>query len=116
MKANILAVDDEEGMRELLRANLVRKGYRVVLAPDAESALVSLSHEEFDLVITDLRLPGLGGEALVARLKKDNPRLPIVVISAFGSTKSVVDVIKNGAEDYLPKPFTPEDLEVVVFK
>jgi DNA-binding NtrC family response regulator len=116
MKPKILAIDDEEGMRELLRANLTRKGYQVTAAKDAEEAFASLQSQLFDLVITDLRMPGLSGEALVQKLKKENPSLPVVVISAFGSTKSVVDVIKNGAEDYLPKPFTPEDLEVVVYK
>jgi DNA-binding NtrC family response regulator len=115
-KPNILAVDDEEGMRELLKAGLGRKGCRVVTAGSAEEALQSLSEEPFDLVITDLRLPGLSGEELVPRLKREHPDLPVVVISGFGSTKNVVEVIKRGAEDYLPKPFTPEDLEVVVLK
>jgi len=115
-KPFILVVDDEEGVRELVKAGLGRKGYRVAAAASAEEALAMLEREEPDAVITDLRMPGLPGDELVARLKRERPLLPVVVISGYGSMQSVVEVIKKGAEDYLPKPFTPQDLEVVALK
>ncbi len=115
-KPCILVVDDEEGLRELLKANLGRKGYRVQAVETAEKALQALPTQPFDLVITDLRLPGMSGEDLVIELKKSQPSLPVVVISAYGNTRNVVEVIKKGAEDYLSKPFTPEELEVVALK
>jgi DNA-binding NtrC family response regulator len=115
-KPFILVVDDEEGVRELVKAGLGRKGYRVAAAASAEEALALLEREEPDAVITDLRMPGLPGDELVARLKRERPMLPVVVISGYGSMQNVVEVIKKGAEDYLPKPFTPQDLEVVALK
>jgi DNA-binding NtrC family response regulator len=115
-KHKVLVVDDEKGVRKLLEAMLEKKGYEAFGAEDAEQALDILGRETFGLVITDLRLPGLSGEELLERLKQGFPNVPVVVISAFGKTKNIVDVIKRGAEDYLSKPFTLEDLEVVVLK
>ncbi len=109
-------VDDEKGIRKILEAMLEKKGYEAFGAEDAEQALDALSRETFALVITDLRLPGLSGEELLAELKLRFPNIPVVVISGFGNTKNIVEVIKRGAEDYLSKPFSPEDLEVVVLK
>jgi two-component system response regulator AtoC len=115
-KPKILVVDDEPGVRNLLKAMLTRKGYAPETAESGEEALRRLAGGHFDLVITDLRMPGLPGEELVAQLKKDQPSLPVVVISAYGGTQSVVEVVKRGAEDYLAKPFKQEDLELTVFK
>jgi len=115
-KEKILVVDDEPGVRQFLKALLERKGYRPTCVESAEDAVVILGQERFSLIITDLRLPVMRGEELVAWLKKRRLRTPVIVISAYGDTKSIVDVIKKGAEDYLPKPFQPEDLELVVLK
>lgn len=116
VKNRILVVDDEKGVRNLLKAMLEKMNYEAYGVESAEQALEVLSGETFELVITDLRLPGLAGDELVLKLKKKNPNMPVIVISAYGNTKNVVEVIKRGAEDYLPKPFTQEDLEVVVLK
>ncbi len=115
-KDRILVVDDEKGVRKLLEAMLKKRGYEALGVEDADQALEVLGREAFGLVITDLRLPGLSGEGLLARLKAAFPNIPVVVISAYGNTKNIVDVIKRGAEDYLSKPFNLEDLEVVVLK
>jgi DNA-binding NtrC family response regulator len=115
-KSKVLVVDDEPGVRNLLRTMLLRKGYAAEVVESGDAALVRLADEHFDLVITDLRMPGLPGEELVAQLKREQPSLPVVVISAYGGTQSVVEVVKRGAEDYLAKPFKQEDLELVVFK
>jgi DNA-binding NtrC family response regulator len=112
----VLVVDDEKGVRDLLKHMLERKGYAVQCVASAELALKANQKKAFGLVITDLRLPGMLGEALLVELKRQRPALPVVVISAYGGTRSVVEVIKSGAEDYLAKPFTEEDLDIVVFK
>jgi two-component system, NtrC family, response regulator AtoC len=112
----ILVVDDEKGVRHLLKAMLEKNGYETLCVGDAEKALEILSCEFFGLVITDLRLPGLSGEELLDRIKQTQPNIPVVVISAYGNTKNIVDVIKKGADDYLSKPFTPEELEIMVMK
>jgi DNA-binding NtrC family response regulator len=109
-------VDDEPGVRNLLKTMLTRKGYLASTVSTGDEALALLARESFDLVITDLRMPGMPGEELVARVKIARPQLPVVVISAYGGTQSVVEVVKRGAEDYLAKPFNQEDLELVVFK
>lgn len=115
-KNRILVVDDEKGVRNLLKAMLEKMNYEAFGVESSEQALEVLSGEPFAMVITDLRLPGLSGDELVLKLKKKYPNMPVIVISAYGNTKNVVDVIKRGAEDYLSKPFTQEDLEVVVLK
>jgi DNA-binding NtrC family response regulator len=115
-KQKILVVDDEKGIRDILNDMLESMGYEPRCVGDAESALTALAREPYSLLITDLRLPGQTGDDLLKKVKASNPTLPVVVISGYGSTKKIVDVIKHGAEDYLSKPFTPEDLEVVVFK
>ncbi len=114
--ARILVVEDEKGVGKLLESMLERQGHQSILIGDAESALARLESEPFDLLITDLRLPGMDGEALLEKVKRTRPNLPVVVISGYGNTRNIVQVIKKGAEDYLSKPFTPEELEVVVWK
>jgi len=109
-------VDDEKGIRDILNDMLEAMSYDPLCVEDAESALAVLPKDHYGLVITDLRLPGKSGEEFLKKVKTAYPTLPVVVISGYGSTKKIVDVIKNGAEDYLSKPFTPEDLEVVVLK
>ncbi len=114
--AKILVIDDESGVRKLLGSMLGSKGFEVQSVSNAEKAIKAMVRTTFDLVITDLRLPGMQGQDLVAKLKKSHPALPVVVISAYGGTKSVVEVIKQGAEDYVSKPFMQEDLDLVVYK
>jgi DNA-binding NtrC family response regulator len=115
-KRKILVVDDEKGIRDLLHGMLKGMGYEAFSVEDAEIALALLVKDHYDLVITDMRLPGQSGEEFLKKIKALQPIVPVVVISGYGSTKKIVDVIKNGAEDYLSKPFTHEDLEVVVLK
>jgi len=113
---HVLVVDDEPGVRRLLKAMLELRGHGVALAEDGEQALRSIERSRPSLVITDLRMPGLSGQKLLQRLKAAQPLLPVVVISAFGGPRDIVEVIKNGAEDYLSKPFVQEDLDLVVLK
>lgn len=112
----ILVIDDEKGIRTLLTAMLGRLGYEVKAVPTAEAGLKQIEARDWDLVITDLRLPGLPGQALVAQLGKSHPSLPVIVVSAYGGTREVVEVVRQGAVDYLAKPFMDTDLELAVAK
>ena len=112
----ILVIDDEKNVRDLLKALLQRRGYRVLTASSGAAGLAVLREHPIDLVITDLRMPSVTGEQVLERVKKEWPVLPVVVISAFGAPRNIVEVIKSGAEDYLSKPFEDEELEVVVLK
>src|ERR1700677_2508566 len=113
-KEKILVVDDEPGVRQLLKALLEQKGYRATCVERAEEAVEILGREKFSLILTDLRLPGMKGEELVAWMKRQRIRTPVIVISAFGDQSKIIEVIKRGADDYLSKPFKPEDLEIVI--
>lgn len=115
-KASIVVVEDEEGLRELLKAALGRLGHKVRACASAEDALVAVSELAPDLVLTDLRLGGMSGEELLKRLKRNWPQLPVLVLSGYGKAKDIVQVIRGGAEDYLSKPVDPAELEVAVLK
>jgi len=115
-KGNILMVEDEEGLRELLKAALTRLGHKVRACASAEEALKQLATAEPDVVLTDLRLGGMSGEELLKRLKRSRPQLPVVVLSGYGQAKDIVNLIRLGAEDYLSKPVDPAELQVVLLK
>jgi two-component system response regulator AtoC len=115
-RAKVLVVEDEEGLRELLKASLGRLGHQVRACASAEDALACLASYDPDVVLTDLKLPGMSGEDLLRRLKRLKPALPVVVLSGFGRAKDIVDVIRAGAEDYLSKPVEASDLQVVLLK
>ncbi|MCB2226392.1 MAG: response regulator [Desulfarculaceae bacterium] len=106
--------DDEKLMTELLRRCLEDKGYRVVAAADGKQALDHLRAHEFDLLITDVRMPYLDGLQLLKAAKDLNPRLPVVVISGYGEAETVVQALKAGAENFLAKPLDLDALEHVV--
>lgn len=106
-KEKILVVDDEKGVRNLLHAMLETQGYEPLCLEDAEKALELLPLEPFGLVITDLRLPGMSGERFLERVKSLKPSLPVVVISAYGNTKNVVEVIKKEPKTTWPSLLIP---------
>jgi DNA-binding NtrC family response regulator len=112
-----MVVEDEAGVRELLEEVLTGAGYEVVGLSNGAEALEALSSsEEADLVITDLRMPGLGGEQVLAELKARWPELNVVVITAFGSIESAIEMVKAGAYDYLTKPFGSDELLLTVHR
>jgi DNA-binding NtrC family response regulator len=110
----ILVIDDEHGVRALCTEVLERAGHRVVAVESAEAAWPRLTAEEPDLVLCDLHLPGEGGLEVVKRLKRERPELPVVLITGFPSIDSAVRGMKEGARDYLVKPFSPDELRLVV--
>jgi DNA-binding NtrC family response regulator len=114
MKPRILVVEDEEKLRRVIELQLRSSGYEVEQAGSAEHALPMA--DRADLILTDLRLPGMDGLSLMAQLRRQNTQTPIVVMTAFGSVESAVEAMKAGAIDYLPKPFSMEHLVAVVEK
>ena len=114
--ATILIIEDEAKMRRLLELNLGEDGFKTVSAPDAEAGLRLLASESVDLVLTDLKLPGMSGLELLQAVKRQNAALPVVVMTAFGSVETAVDAMKAGATDYILKPFSLAEMRMVVHK
>lgn len=107
----ILVVDDNPHMCNLLVDILEIYDYQGFKAKDGEEALSRLRNESFDLVITDLRMPNLGGMDLLKSIKEENPSLPVVVITAFGKSDTERDVLAARADGYLAKPFKVNEIE-----
>ncbi len=112
--ARILLIEDDSGIVETLQRVLKEEGYEVVAERRGDNGLARAGSESFNIVITDLKLPGLEGLDLVRQLHKLQPRLPIVLVTAFGTTETAIEATKSGAYDYLLKPFNiPQLLEVI---
>jgi DNA-binding NtrC family response regulator len=114
MIEKVLIVDDEPLAREFLAEFLAEKGAAVTTASDAQEAFARIADGEFDLVITDLRMPGDDGLALLRRIRTSGRDVPVVVNTAYGSVDSAVRALKEGAFDFLTKPLRPELVEQVL--
>ncbi|HEY3441305.1 MAG TPA: sigma-54 dependent transcriptional regulator [Paludibaculum sp.] len=114
MKARILIVEDEEKLRRVLSLQLESAGYEVVLAGSAEEGLKLA--ERANLILTDLRLPAMDGMSLLESIQRQNARIPVIVMTAFGTVEIAVEAMKKGAADFLPKPFSLDHLMAVVRK
>jgi len=110
MAKRILVVDDEERIRQDLAFILEDEGYEPMTARSGLEALATLEDQRFDIVITDLMLPDLGGMEVLRKIKKDYPETMVVMITAHGSEEKAVEAMKSGADDYFPKPFDPEEM------
>jgi two-component system, NtrC family, response regulator AtoC len=115
-KKQVLIVDDEPNLRKILAAQLSRDGYDVLLAEDGEQGLQFLREHHIDLVVTDLRMPKVDGMALLREALREQPDLPIVMITAHGTVDTAVEALKLGAFDYLTKPFDKDEVRQVVAK
>ncbi|MBU4262240.1 MAG: sigma-54 dependent transcriptional regulator [Proteobacteria bacterium] len=112
--STILVVDDELSMREFLKILLEKEGYQAVTASDGEKALKAIAMQEFDLVISDIRMPGMGGLELLDSAKKVTPDLPFIMITAFASPEDAVQAMKHGAYDYITKPFKLSEIKSII--
>jgi len=108
----VLVVDDEKNIRDSVERYLRLEGIESVGAENGLSAQRLLSSEVFSAAVVDLRMPGLDGLALLKWLQEEGPRLPVIMISAFGEIRDAVEAMKLGARDYVVKPFDPEELVV----
>ena len=109
-KQSILVVDDDPHILEVLEARLSSAKFRVSTATGAQEALEIMDGQEVDLVITDMRMPGIGGMDLLREIRTLRPELPVIFMTAYGTIPDTVSAIKAGAEDYLTKPLTGRDL------
>lgn len=101
----IAIVDDEPIIRSLLERLLKLAGYETTAYPDGEAALDACQKEAFDLIITDLRMPGINGFELMESLKSDKPALPVIILTAHGDVDTAIEALRRKACDFITKPF-----------
>jgi len=109
-RAAVLVVEDDESLARSIAGILGDSGYTVTVCGDGGKGLDAAKTGEFDAVLTDFRLPGLGGMALIEALQASNPRLPVIMMTSHGSTDTAIGATKIGAFDYLVKPFETAEL------
>jgi len=112
--SSMLVVDDELSMREFLKILLTSEGYTVSLASTGEEACTILDREIFDLVITDIRMGDIDGIGVLRKAKEVNSETPVIIISAFATAETAVEAMKDGAYDYIPKPFNTVEFKKIV--
>ena len=115
-KTSVLIIDDEIGIREMLSYELSQSGYETTTAEDGITALEIIKQHKFDLAITDLKMPGMSGEETVAALKNVDPDLEIIVATGYATVETAVQCMKNGAYDYIQKPFNLSELQILLEK
>jgi DNA-binding NtrC family response regulator len=114
LKKRILIVDDEASIRRILQVAFDKAGYVADVAMDAREAAAKVAANEFDCVLTDVTMPGKSGHELLRDLKQEHPELPVIVMTAFGTIPQAVQAIRDGAHEYITKPFDLEHLRRVI--
>ncbi|MCR5612683.1 sigma-54 dependent transcriptional regulator [Treponema sp.] len=114
MKFTLLIIDDEKNIREGLAANFEMEGYNVRLAENGQQGLDFIAKGDIDLVITDLRMPGITGEEVLRKVATETPGIPVIVLTGHGSIDAAVDAMRNGAYDFLTKPLNLDQLSLIV--
>jgi two-component system, NtrC family, response regulator PilR len=115
-RVKILIVDDDTSIRNMLTIVLKKNNYDVTGAESSELALKLLRAEIFDLIISDIKMPGISGIDLLKKLKVIKPEIPVIMITAFASANDAVEAMKLGAEDYITKPFNLDELKIIIEK
>jgi DNA-binding NtrC family response regulator len=114
MAERLLIVEDEDTLCESLQRVFIREGYEVDIAGSAESAFTLLDSKSYDLIITDIILPGISGIELLAKYRRQNPSQKVIVITAYASLMTAVEAIKAGACDFIIKPLMHDEMKRVV--
>ena len=112
----LLIIDDDLRQRELLQEVFTSLGYGVTVCEDGREGLLMAQSEDFDTIVTDLKMPHIGGEEILKNVLRRDPDLPVIVITGYGSIESAIEAMKAGAHDYIQKPFDPEELVFAVKK
>ena len=110
MAATILLVEDDRALREALGDTLELGGYRYRAVDSAEAALLALSNEDFGLIVSDVNMPGMDGHELQMLVRQRHPQVPVLLMTAYGAVERAVEAMRQGAVDYLVKPFEPKVL------
>jgi len=113
-KPLILVIDDEEAMRDSCTQILIKHGFRVETAPDGQTGLEKAAALKPDIALIDLKMPGLSGFDVLDKIKEIDPEIISIVITGYATVESAVEAMKKGAYDFLPKPFTPEELRIII--
>ena len=111
---NILIIDDEKSLLDLLSVILKKEGYRVKTCQTPAKVFDILQGDELDLVICDIKLPGLSGMEILKYVRENRPEIPVIMITAYGSLKQAVEALKAGAIDYILKPFDVDELKIII--
>ena len=114
MQRTVLVVDDERNMRMVMELALTDAGYRVLTAECAEDGLALINDPDLDVILSDLKMPGMSGDEFIRRSRLLRPDIPVIVVTAYGSIRSAIECIQAGASNYLTKPFEPEELLFLV--
>ena len=112
----VLVIEDDDTVRDVLRSFLSEKGFEATLAQNGETGLDMLRAERFDLILTDLVMPGITGMDVLKEVLASKIRIPVIVITAFGTVQTAVEAMRLGAFDYLTKPFNLDELMIVIEK
>ena len=112
--SKILVVDDEQSMRDFLAIMLKKEGHDVVTAENGTSAMKAVQSEIFDLVISDIKMPGMDGIDVLKTTKEISPETIVIMITAFATTETAIEAMKLGAYDYLIKPFKVDELKLII--
>ena len=110
----ILVVDDELSMREFLKILLEKEGYEVTTASEASSAIDLIQNKAFDLVLSDIKMPGISGLSLLEKIKEIDDSIAVIMITAFASPENAVIAMKSGAFDYITKPFKVDEIIKII--
>jgi DNA-binding NtrC family response regulator len=113
-KISILIVDDEESVRDSLYNWFIEDGYKVDIAEDAKKALAKLESEEYDIILADIKMPGMDGMEMLKRIKALRKDSIVIIMTAFATVDTAVQALKDGAFDYVTKPFDPDDLSHLI--
>lgn len=110
----ILVVDDELSMREFLKILLEKEGYEVITTSEAAGAIDLIQNQNFDLILSDIKMPGMGGLSLLEKIKEIDNSLPVIMITAYASPENAVVAMKSGAFDYITKPFKVDEILKII--
>ncbi len=115
-RTHVLVVDDEKTVCNSCKKILTREGYSVDVALSGKEALNKVKGNGFDVVITDWKMPEIDGLELARRIRKENPNIAVILITGYPSLETSIEAIRSGVSDYVPKPFTPEELSDVMLR
>mgnify|MGYP000346989868 FL=1 len=115
-KSKILLVDDEYSILKSMQKDFEQEGYEVMTASCAETALQVNQYQQFDLIITDLSMPGMDGIKLLSEVKKFNPNIASIILTGYGDMNSAIEALRLGADEYLLKPYDTEELQLRTFR
>src|SRR4030095_7737339 len=112
----ILIIDDNESLRYTLTTVLEEAGFHAAAVEDGHKGISEIRNSSYNLVICDMKLPGMDGMQIIGEIKKVKPELPVLVLTAFGDIKNAVEAMKQGASDYLTKPFNNDEMIMTIRK